>query len=343
MTNKVLLLAMTGIALLSKVIPKRKGLSLYGSMSGYSVADNPKYAYINDSSSKEKFFILKNKERLLYQFPDGSSPVYAYSLKGLALQLIAEKVYFSHGIFDFVSPLIWGSEKHNLWHGVPIKEIGPAADWGKDSILKIKFKSLFYQAFGHMYYMSCDYVYCPFKDRIPDYRRFFSIPNPSILIKEQARNFASSTIRKANTTATTILYAPTYRKYSSTPDAISKYLKEIGLYSEELSTQLKVNRSSLIIRPHPIDREAYSKIELPSFCFLDTSNDLYEVLHSYKAVITDYSSIYYDCLEADINCYLIAPDIDIYLSEVSIKEDFIEQIRRKDEESLTAALKKAFN
>lgn len=327
---------MAVVALFSKIVPKSKGLSLYGSMNGYSAVDNSKYAYIDDVGSKNKFFILKNKKNLSCKLPDGSFPVYAYSVKGIILQLRAERVYFSHGIFDFVSPLVWGSVKHNLWHGVPIKEIGPVADWKTDSKLKVKIKSAFYRVFGHMYYMSCDYVYCPSVERVSDYMRFFSVSNPSVVIKEQPRNVASSSCRSINNS---VLYAPTYRKYISTPGSVLDFLNGIGLYDPVLSSYLNENKISLVIRPHPIDRDVYLEIELPTFCSLDISEDLYESLGEYMAVITDYSSVYFDCVERNLKSLFIAPDFDQYTAEVGLTKSFVRKIEKEKNESILEALR----
>ena len=306
------------MAFISKLIPKKKNLYIFGSMNGYQVVDNPLYLYINIEIDCERYFITKNKEILNDRLADGSFPIYAYSPKGVLLQLRAERVYFSHGIYDFVPYLIWGSEKHNLWHGVAIKEVGQSADWKFNSKLFRKVKLKLNRLFAYAYYMSCDYVYCPFADRIDDYKRYFEVSHPEVRITSSARIMYAPAKHKESK----ILYAPTYRPYYTSRRDYKDFLRSVGLFSGSIQTFLQNNNTVLVVRSHPIDKQFLQTIQLPNGLFIDETPDIYQSLKEYSAVITDYSSIYYDCKEMGSDCYILAPDLEQYNNHVGMDNRF---------------------
>ncbi|NHC60265.1 CDP-glycerol glycerophosphotransferase family protein [Paenalcaligenes suwonensis] len=301
------------IAYILALIPKRKDLVLYGSMNGYSIVDNAKYEYLS-SNDKEKYFITFNPDVVNSYQKTKFNVVYGWSLKGIFLQIRAEKIYFTHGLFDFFSILVMGAEKHNLWHGVPLKDIGPVTDWSSDNKFMLKIKILFYRIFAPAYYMTCDYVYCPFPSLKKNYSNYFCVSRPKIIIREQPRNsyFNDVVIQKKRK----ILFAPTHRSLQFKNFDFDLYFKKINLV--KISNYLKSINYDLVVRPHPIDKELFV-----SFCDvnnieIDTSLDLYESLSSYEFVVTDYSSIFLDCMERQLSCFLVAPDYREYKDRVGI-------------------------
>jgi len=308
--KKVINIAFVLVAFLGKLIPKKKGVYLFGSMYGYNVADNSKYLY-RQTESNSKYFIIFNKELLNDEEYSDYNLIYARSLKGIVLQLRAEKVFFTHGIFDFLPYLIAGSEKHNLWHGVPLKEIGPYSDWANDCKVLFYIKVYFYKLVPHAYYMSCDYVYCPFESRVEDYHRYFMVSNPKVVLKKQAKNVNSKHIAPKKK----ILYAPTHRSMYFSDFDFEDYFSKIGLYDELFINSMKETGFELVIRPHPVDKVVFEGSALSSVYKLDLTHDLYATLADYALVITDYSSIYLDCLERGTECISIAADYDEYVQK----------------------------
>lgn len=307
------------IAMLSKLIPKEKGLEIFSSMNGFQITDNTKYAF-ESSQNKNRFWITKNKV-LAKKAQKGFLPIYAYSFRGFLLQLRAEKSYFTHSIFDFIPALIYGSQKINLWHGVPLKEIGPLSDWKNKSKLKARVLEIYYRLFKHCYYMHCDIVACPDESLKEDYQRFFRISKPQIFIMKQARNeFCPS-----RTKTRKILFAPTHRSQIRSNN-IRETLNSFGLFSNKLFNFLQENKIELVVRPHPIDKDSLEMISLPDNVTIDRSEDLYDSIKQYPVVITDYSSIYYDCCELEIKCIIVTPDLDSYISAVGLTESYLNTI-----------------
>ncbi|HPP67247.1 MAG TPA: CDP-glycerol glycerophosphotransferase family protein [bacterium] len=311
------------VVIISLLIPKKKGLKIYGSMFGFDIVDNSKYKFINEYDELS-YFITKNKEKLSTEILPKIYPVYCYSLKGIFLQLRAEKIFYTHSIYDFNPLLIWGSRKIALWHGVPIKIIGPDADWkNKSKITKILKKTL-HHLFPYLYYMYCDEIICPFNMLVDEYKKYFRLSHPRILIEEQPRvRYAVKNIPSNNF----ILYAPTYRLYMD----LYELCEKSRLFDCRIIDYLKTNNIFFVIRPHPIDVQKFTQVlkkkPLPDCFIIDRSADLYNTITMYKLVLTDYSSIYYDCKSLKIKCLLIAPDLDLYINNVGISDAFLNFIK----------------
>ncbi|MCO6524831.1 MAG: CDP-glycerol glycerophosphotransferase family protein, partial [Candidatus Schmidhempelia sp.] len=186
---------------------------------------------------------------------------------------------------------------------------------------KIKIKRLFYWIFPYMYYMACDKVICPDEKRITDYKRYFSVSRPAFIFSKQPRNQYAIKHQKQKK----ILISPTYRKWDNL--FINNYLS--SLCSKNLEQCLISKGYTLILRPHPLDVPFIHQDTLPNYVQLDTSVDLYESITSYALVITDYSSIYYDCMELAIPCYIFAPDLALYQEKVGLGAIYFTEIQNK--------------
>lgn len=131
-----------------------------------------------------------------------------------------------------------------------------------------------------------------------------------------------------------IFWLPTFRQ--RTAGAKSKKVGEFEMEvrgtgipaidtAEEMARvneHLKENNCLLILKPHPVqDLSAMSEANLSNF-FIMSDNDLkekgvqlYELLGKCDAMITDYSSVYYDYLLTDKPMGLTIGDIDEYIAK----------------------------
>ncbi len=105
-----------------------------------------------------------------------------------------------------------------------------------------------------------------------------------------------------------ILYAPTFHK--------GKPADVHGLYNA-----LDPDKYTLIVKLHPIDREASEKIEADNIIY-DTKFKSYDMLSVADAVISDYSSLVVESTLADIPLYIYAYDIDTYRKTTGLNIDF---------------------
>jgi CDP-glycerol glycerophosphotransferase (TagB/SpsB family) len=306
--------------LVGKILPK-KDIILFGSMRGYAIADNSKYKFINEYK-KNYYFITKNKELIKTAIFENVFPVYAYSLKGIYLQLFAKQCYYSHVIFDFIAALICGSEIMGLGHGIALKKIGPEAAFINIPDSKIKRSKMYYKIMPYIYYMYCNKVLCPDEKYAEEYHKFYSISNPELIIEEQPR----VKYVKKNGKTRTILYAPTYRKYRSINDLIEK----IGLLDKGILELLDAIDYNLVIRPHPIDVEDMRQVSFNHRISIDTSIDIYATLTKYSFFVTDYSSLLCDAMVLHIPCFFLIDDLEKYDSENSLSKIFysIDSVKR---------------
>lgn len=304
--------------ILAKILPKMN-FYIFGAMNGYAVADNSKYFFIN-TYKPNYYWITKNRDLLKICIFENHFPIYAYSLKGLFLQLFAKKAFYTHRIDDFVSPLIMGAEITAFWHGVPFKKIG-AAEHNETDIpaLKKLLRNIRIKIMPYSYYMYCNKVVCPDSKYEDIFHSCFAVSKPQILFEQYPRvQFALKRTKERK-----ILYCPTYRKNRNLTDVIFS----IGILNEAFINWLENNNIDFIIRPHPIDLEKMNIVSFPKRILIDESIDLYETINLYPVILTDYSSIMYDAESLGIKVFLVADDIQEYASsENGLFETFLSYI-----------------
>lgn len=141
----------------------------------------------------------------------------------------------------------------------------------------------------------------------------------------------------------TILWMPTYRNHKNG----NSYENKTGVHFKygvpcidnekqllELNQILSNNKILLIIKLHPaedttdIKRLNLSNIKiLDNSYFIEKNETIYDYLNSIDALITDYSSIYYDFLLTGENIGLAIPDIEQYSKHVKLfTNNFTEDI-----------------
>ncbi|MBQ6860659.1 MAG: CDP-glycerol glycerophosphotransferase family protein [Clostridia bacterium] len=143
---------------------------------------------------------------------------------------------------------------------------------------------------------------------------FFEIANKKSFFRELKRK-------------KTILWLPTYRQHKNVD---SKNLKidskfEMGIPCfnnieeiNDVNEFLKLKNTILIIKPHPaqdlskIKELDCSNIKIIYDSYFENHSNLYEYLPSVDALITDYSSVYFDYLLANKPIGLAVPDLEEY-------------------------------
>lgn len=124
----------------------------------------------------------------------------------------------------------------------------------------------------------------------------------------------------------TIIWMPTYRNHKRSESVHTGISFPFGvpcINSEKelqtLNNYLKERDTDLIIKFHPAeDTTKIKKLSLSNICLFPDSSlaedglDLYDALKSTDALITDYSSVYYDYLLLRKPIALAIPDIDDY-------------------------------
>lgn len=196
-----------------------------------------------------------------------------------------------------------------LWHGSPYK----AADEG---MLKG-------HSWKHQYY---SFSVATSKTFAKIWSRYFSIPLDHVLIGGQPRNdilYKSWPEYDFGDYKKLVLWAPTFRCSSKMGYQDVKDARIIPLLQSEdlikINDYLKEKDIKIVVKLHPVqDLDKYNIMEMSHFILLSHAEfvkrgmDLYKFMTQCDALITDYSSIFYDYLLLDRPIAFTEDDIEDY-------------------------------
>ncbi|MBO0411986.1 CDP-glycerol glycerophosphotransferase family protein [Enterococcus hulanensis] len=212
------------------------------------------------------------------------------SFSGFKAYLLSNISFSDHGIFNSV-PLNFGPKKIELWHGMPLKQIGY---YNEDN--KIKF---------HKTISTAD-IFDPVLEKA------FGINSSKIIKTGLPRNdkLLNNNIGSKifNNDYPIIAWLPTFRFHKDGEYKDGEYTEgKIGFFNleelEKLDFFLEENQLNLFIKLHPFDvlndkiDNNYKFKRLKIFRTQDFESkflDLYEILSTCEALITDYSSVLFD-------------------------------------------------
>lgn len=319
------------LRVLATLVPKDRGLSIFGSYNGFRIGDNSYFEFLTRKDSKA-FFITKNRALLGSSSYSNPRIVYAFSPKGVWLQLRARNVYFSHSIFDFFSPLVVSGYVTSLQHGYPIKNLGGLSK--SNPWMKIKWlRRIFLWLFPHAYPHYCHRVFSPPGLFLTNTIRMYGFTTSEVVVKQYARIRAT---KPYSPQGRKILLALTFSK--SVP--LKSRLERLGLQRvSSISSVLDREELELVVRPHPIEIEQAKSLGSPPGVTFDFSENYQESLGSYLAVISDASSIAFDAIEVESPVFFMADELAAYeLTENGIEENVLHGIMHLSTANLETAI-----
>lgn len=251
-----------------------------------------KVVYLCDSSA------MRN-----HLYEAGLKNVYSRkSLKGIYYAIRAKYWLYDDDKFGLTNPLLSGGAICiNLWHGVPLKKIGYDITENYKSYPPtvrqiydlLRNKDDFYNV-NSEYEQSCyETAFLTTKDKIKILGSprldvlFHDFPNQDLFMEEdfaKIKSFKESGKKL-------FFYMPTFR---DTGKDISGWLK-----SDKLKEFLHQNNAVLVCKLHFADKNSLNFELTEDFYKMDSDSDIYPVLKYSDALITDYSSIYFDYLLLD--------------------------------------------
>ncbi len=311
------------LSLIARIIPKGDQ-EIYGSMNGFKICDNSKFLFYKSKSLKS-FFITKNKDIC----SDKNRIVYAYSIKGIYLQLIARKIFWTHGLNDFVAPLVVGSYIVGLQHGLP----------GKKTIQKTRAKLYYIVKNLFLPFMNNDYcheVWSPENFYDSYIEKVFYPLKVYIKRKQLPRiEYAPRLPIKRK-----ILYAPSHRTFRKITDVLDRN----KVFTESFIKELDEKNIQLVVRPHPLDYDDILQLKIDGKCYVDYSNDIHDTISSYSIVISDFSGLLIDCWELGIESYCLCDDLENIFKQGIIYEWYFNKLKTKRIYKMSDALSyKAFD
>lgn len=281
---------------------------------------NTKYFFLhlNNNYSNYKCIWLTNNETIIKKLQsNGYKNVYKKtSFRGIWYALRAKYWLYDYNPTSVSNKILcYGAVLINLWHGIPLKKI--CYDDLNSAIHKmspivraiyhfLRYKDSYYVVAGEYekkVYKSaflannnqCIIIGSPRYDIL-----FNNIKNAQVFMEEDFEIIKSYKTKGRKI----FIYMPTFR--DSGKD-ISGWLK-----IEKLKDFLKANNAILVCKLHPFDKNSLD-FELPQEIFkMNSDSDIYPVLKYSDALITDYSSIYFDYLLLDKPILYYPIDLEEY-------------------------------
>lgn len=258
-----------------------------------------------EKSGKKKIIWIAANEKTYKKLKEENLPVLRKnSVSGIYTCLTAQYFCYSSYISDVNFTLSRKARGINLWHGTPLKKIEADIRTGIYSA-RYKYKKIFaliqpwifippYKIFASSNYEeSC-------------FKTAFNIEN-SQLYRSFPPRLVGLSRRKQEYGNRRIIFAPTFRDGNST-----NYEKMVDL--EMLNNYCRDNNVELIIKAHPSDK-SFDNVNFESLSntsISDKLTNIYSLLPSIDLLITDYSSIFFDCDYLSIPFILHWPDLKFY-------------------------------
>lgn len=250
------------------------------------------------------------------------------SLLGIYHFTFSNYIFYTHGIFEKISVFPW-QKKINLWHGMPLKTIGHYTE------SSVNFHFDYTIGNSPVFIEPLSVAFGINKEKI------LKIGSPRNDMIFEKSNFKFNELFFNN--YRTIIWMPTFRSDIYSEEIIANYnddflsvlsYTEIPSFNDFLS-EIKIN---ILIKIHPMDilNENKNIDEINSRCSnikVDTyktkllPDNIYSILSKTDALITDYSSIYFDYLLLGNPVAIVVSDENEY----SKNRGFIPEVERKIE------------
>ncbi len=307
--------------LISKFIPKKKNLWVFGSFGGLTFSGNPKYLYLQlqNKSDVKPVWITANKALLNKLKSQGFEAYNRVSIKGILTVLRAGFLFFDYSTHDINYWLSGGGVKVNLWHGLPLKKI--SRDDSNDlRNTKNPVKRLILRIYRPWTFESWDYSIATseiFREKLSsglgipaDKIPITGYPRNDVLFREIKGSFIGSSENlfkrlkaEKQKGRRIIAYFPTFRESGDNPLDHLNFRK----LDELLSSQNAI----LVVKLHPYT--PFKEVgEFKSAIFVRQSFDFYPLLSLLDLLITDYSSIYLDFIILGKPVIFYAYDLEEY-------------------------------
>jgi CDP-glycerol glycerophosphotransferase (TagB/SpsB family) len=305
---------------LVSLVPKNKSIWVFGAWFGKNYSDNPKYMYqyVASLNSKDEIpiWIAKDIGLVSELKKQGVNAYYHNSFKGIYYQIVAKVAFVGHSISSDLNPWVisFNTKRVQLWHGIPLKKIGfdDHIFTSKETLIQ-KYPRLFSLLTNDRY----DLVTSSGDSCSKLFSSAFNIPLNKIVATGFPRNdvFLSTQVECDVKTSYKVIYMPTFR--GDIGDEFDLF-ETFGFDIDKIEKVFQTENIELTIRTHPANKPSefiISKIKNAKRIKISTVSDIYEEIHSYDCLITDYSSIMFDFAITGKPILFAAFDLDDYLEK----------------------------
>ncbi len=302
--------------LITKCIPKKNNLWIFGGWFGNRYSDNSKafFEYINsDQKQVEAVWICKDEHVIAHIRNLGLKAFHEKSIIGLWYQLRADFAFVCQSLHDDIYAPCIGKKTIvvNLWHGLPLKKI--MYDVFGDKVVKKNYIGRLFDKLSPYNKIRNDYLLATSEETQKTLSNAFRLPKNRTIITGFPRNDVFlKPLGKPKHNIYKCIYMPTFRGgMGSECDLFAQYAFDVKMIDE----QLVKNNIELVLRMHPVNKPPQYLIEdikNSSNITIDTTADIFDSIADYDCMVTDYSGAYFDFLLTD-RPILFAPfDLEKY-------------------------------
>lgn len=314
---------------LSLFWPRDDTIWVFGSRGGEGFLDNSKYLYLHVLETHpdvRPVWLAKDEELVEELRARGHEAYHAHSLLGTYLNLRARLVFVSHGVADVNRWCCGGATVVRLWHGVGLKKLGWDYEYamgGLGSRLVQRCKLAITDRYDY-FTVTSEAMVEPFVSAfrlnssqvvVTGYPRNDALadsgPIPGLAVDDTARE----TVAALPDESTILIYLPTYHV------ATDQYVLD-HLDLPTLDGFLTEIDAYLLLKLHPSERIDADFGAFDRLVPLPGAADAYPLLPETDALITDYSSIYFDYLLLDKPVIFYPFDLDAYRSNRGFYLDY---------------------
>jgi CDP-glycerol glycerophosphotransferase len=289
--------------LVTKLIPKKKNLWVFGGWFGNRYSDNPKafFEYINNEQQHiEAVWVCKDEQVITHIKSLGFKAFHEKSMAGIWCQLRAKFAFVCQSLHDDIyAPCIGKRTKVvNLWHGLPLKKI--MYDVFGNKVMNKNLIGKIFDKLSPYEKIRNDYLLATSEETQHTLCNAFRLPKERTLITGFPRNDVF--LKPSNQTQTTknnaykCIYMPTFRGgIGAECDLFAQY----GFNVKTMDTQLAKNNIELVLRMHPVNKPPkyiIEEIKSSSNISIDSTADIFDSIIDYDCMVTDYSGGYFDFL-----------------------------------------------
>ncbi|WP_299318393.1 CDP-glycerol glycerophosphotransferase family protein [uncultured Maribacter sp.] len=311
---------------LQLLISRNKKLWIFGAWYGERFSDNSMYLfkYIHENYPDIRaIWITTNKDIFNSNKTLGYETYMKWSLKGVWYCLKAKFVFVTSRKQDVNEFFINGSTTVNLWHGSPLKKIG--ADDKYSQVNSFFYSKIVKNIFSISYEFNYDFVIsnaAVFTDKMA---ASFKVDNTQVLETGCPRNDVFYNTKKDSfnlnvlerfPNAKLVYYLPTFRNSETPKNIFTQPDFNINFIEDFLRKEniVLINKGHFveskkgITSTNPLSRIIHLKDS-------DTTSDINFMLKDADALITDYSSVFFDFLLTERPMIFAAFDLQEYMSQ----------------------------
>lgn len=312
--------------LLQLLIPKNDKIWVFGAWYGERFTDNSMYLYKyiqENGTGLRSIWIAKNKNILKSNRSSGYETYMKWSIKGIWFCVKAKYVFVTSRKQDVNEFFINGATLINLWHGSPLKKIG--ADDKYSKVNSFFYSKVVKTLFPISYEFNYDYVTSNaaiFTEKMASSFRLKTTnvletgcPRNDVFYQPEKDDYNLGLLKKFPE-ARLVYYLPTFRNSKNPENIFTQPDFENDMVEEFLENENIV----LINKGHYVEsskRQSQSSQHSRIIHLKDSdiTSDINFMLKDADALITDYSSAFFDFLLTERPIIFAAFDLEDYMSK----------------------------